>query len=240
MNCRPLENPRPNATIISPANWQRPLLYLITNRLAFRHNPAEQLLLVERAAQAGCQLIQIREKDLPARALREFTQAAIVRAYPHAARVLVNDRLDVALAAGADGVHLRVSSLTVADARSVVQAAGRTDFLLGVSTHSVTEAMQAEAMGADFLVSGPIFDTPSKRAYGPPLGIEKLAEVCTAVRIPTLALGGITRDNFRAPLQSGASGIAAISLFQQPETIETIITEINAFAATLQPPKTAR
>jgi thiamine-phosphate pyrophosphorylase len=209
-------------------------IYLITDRQAFRHNPktseAElrhaQLEAIACAAQAGCQLIQIREKDLTARALCEFTCAAIVRARPHGANVLVNDRLDVALAAGADGVHLRVSSLPVAVMRQAVAQLGLRDFLLGVSTHSLGEAQSAEAGGADFLVCGPVYDTPSKRAYGTPLGIERFAQVCHAVKLPVFALGGIKLENFREPLQRGAAGIAAITLFTDPSSLQQNIRSI--------------
>lgn len=172
-----------------------------------------QLTAIHLAAQAGCQLIQIREKDLSPRALSAFTRQAIAVARPHGARVLVNDRLDVALAAGADGVHLRVSSLPAAAVRAVVMSKGLDDFLIGVSTHSMAEAKVAAAGGADFIVCGPVYDTPSKQAYGAPLGLEHLAEICQAVRIPVLALGGISAENFHEPLQRGAAGIAAISLF---------------------------
>ena len=87
------------------------------------------------------------------------------------------------------------------------------DFLIGVSTHSLAEARAAKNSGADFIVCGPIFDTPSKREYGAPLGLEKFAEVCREVQLPVLALGGITLTNFQEPLKRGAAGIAAIGLF---------------------------
>jgi thiamine-phosphate pyrophosphorylase len=198
-----------------------PLLYLITSRQTLR--PATdppgadewqaQLAIVGEAAEAGCPLIQIRERDLPARRLAAFTRAAIAAAHPHGARVLVNDRLDVALATGADGVHLRASSLSAAEARQLTQGSGRREFLIGVSTHSLTEARAAAAGGADFIVCGPVYDTPSKRPYGPPLGLDRLEEVCRAVSLPVLAIGGITLANFRQPLRRGAAGIAAIGLF---------------------------
>ncbi len=188
-----------------------PLLYLITDRQQFTPHQQHQLEAIAAAAQAGCQLIQIREKDLPARELCEFVRAALARAKPYGARVLVNDRLDVALATGADGVHLRTNSLPVAEVRRVVQ---RQDFLLGVSTHSLSEAQAAAASGADFIVCGPVFPTPSKASYGAPLGLEQLTEICRAVNVPVLALGGLTMSNFAEPLARGAAGIAAISLFK--------------------------
>lgn len=199
----------------------KPLLYLITNRQAFRHKPEtdsgeiwqSQIEAISLAARSGVQLIQIREKDLSTKALIEFTRRAIVVARPHGAKVLVNDRLDVALAAKANGVHLRVNSLPANEVRAVVQKIGLQDFLIGVSTHSMAEARAAEAGGADFIVCGPVYDTPSKREYGEPLGLERLSEICRAVKIPVLALGGINLANFRESLNSGAAGIAAISLF---------------------------
>ncbi len=169
-------------------------------------------------------MIQIREKDLSARALTCFTRQAIAAARPHGAKVLVNDRLDVALAAKADGVHLRVNSLAAADVRDLVRRKGLTDFLIGVSTHSLAEARAAEAGSADFIVCGPVYDTPSKREFGAPLGLEKFAEICLAVTLPVLALGGITLANLQEPLQRGAAGIAAIGLFVRAENLRQLST----------------
>jgi thiamine-phosphate pyrophosphorylase len=199
----------------------RPSIYLITERHAFRDRPdtpAEtlwqaQLTAIHLAAQAGCPFIQIREKDLPARRLAEFVRIALTLAHPFGTRVLVNDRLDVALAAGADGVHLRVNSLPIAAVRAQAQRHGLSDFLIAASTHSLAEAETAVRAGADFIVCGPVYATPSKLAYGPPLGLARLAEICRQVRLPVFALGGITLENFREPLQQGAAGIAAIRLF---------------------------
>src|SRR5262245_44219845 len=182
-----------------------PLLYLITERLAFLRSPEIthadaallQLEVIGKAAQTGCQLIQIREKDMSAKALGEFTRAAIGRARPHGARVLVNDRLDVAMAAGADGAHLRVSSIPAREVRALTAKKGLDDFLIGVSTHSIAEARLAEEGGADFIVCGPVYDTPSKRIFGPPLGLDVFDEICRAVEIPVLAIGGINPSNYR-------------------------------------------
>jgi len=204
----------------------KPLLYLITDRQAFRRSPElssatqSQIEAIRAAAQAGCQLIQIREKDLTAKSLGEFTRAVTSLARPHGARVLVNDRFDVAMAAGADGVHLRVSSIPACEVRAIAETKGAADFLIGVSTHSIAEAKAAEEGGADFIVCGPVYHTPSKLAYGAPLGLDRFAEVCEAVKIPVLALGGINLSNFREPLRRGAAGIAAISLFTDPDKIE--------------------
>ena len=212
----------------------RPLLYLITDRRVFLHSPegaiasAEQLQLetIARAAQAGCQLIQIREKDMGAKTLGEFTRAAIRCARSHGARVLVNDRFDVAMVAGADGVHLRASSIPAHKVRASVVRKGLNDFLIGVSTHSIAEARLAEDGGADFIVCGPVYDTPSKRAFGSPLGLERFAEICRAVKIPVLALGGINLSNYLEPLRCGAAGVAAIGLFTDTGRLEQNIRSI--------------
>lgn len=182
-----------------------------------------QLEAIAQASAAGCQLIQIREKDLSASALAEFTRQAIAVARPHGAQVLVNDRLDVALATKADGVHLRVTSLPARDVRQQVRQKGLPDFLIVVSTHSLAEAEAAEQAGADFIVCGPVFDTPSKREFGEPLGLERFAEICHTVSIPVLALGGINLQNFRETLQRGASGIAAIGLFSNVNTLGSTV-----------------
>jgi thiamine-phosphate pyrophosphorylase len=207
------------------------LLYLITNRRAFLRSPEIthddlarlQLEAIDKAARAGCQLIQIREKDMSAKSLAAFTRSAIERARPHGARVLVNDRLDVAMAAGADGVHLRVSSIPAREVRAVVAKKGLDDFLIGVSTHSIAEARLAEEGGADFIVCGPVYDTPSKTAFGPPLGLGVFAEIRDAVEIPVLAIGGINLSNYREPLRLGAAGVAAIGLFADVENLEQTI-----------------
>lgn len=188
-----------------------------------------QVEAIRLAAAAGCQLIQIREKDLSARALTEFTREAIVAAHPHGAKIFVNDRLDVAMAAKADGVHLRITSLAVADIREVTKSNKLGNFLIGASTHSIAEATQAQTDGADFIVCGPVYDTPSKREYGSPLGLENLAEVCRTVELPVLALGGITLKNFREPLQHGAAGIAAIGLFTDLARLQTVTSTILNF-----------
>lgn len=155
--------------------------------------------------------------------LTTFTRAAIAAARPWGARVLVNDRLDVALAAGADGVHLRVNSLPATDVR---RAISRSDFLVAVSTHSLAQAQAAEKAGADFIVCGPVYDTPSKREFGAPLGLARFAEICRAVSIPVLALGGISLQNVREPLAHGAAGVAAISLFTDGENLPAHVHQL--------------
>jgi thiamine-phosphate pyrophosphorylase len=210
---------------------QPPLLYLITDRRAFLPKPdgdeeacRAQIEIIRLAAQNGVQLIQIREKDLSARALAEFTCQAIAVARPQGAKVLINDRLDVALATQADGVHLRTTSLAPSEVRRVTARRNLNDFLIGVSTHSLAEAQAAQAGGADFIVCGPVFETLSKREYGAPLGLDRFAEVCQRVSLPVLALGGITLANLSEPLQRGAAGIAAIGLFTKAGNLRQLPT----------------
>lgn len=162
-------------------------------------------------AGAGVDLIQLREKDLDSRALLGLVKSSVEAIRGTKTRIVVNDRLDVAIAAGAHGVHLGGHSAPLeAILRHVPE-----DFLVGVSCHSIEEALKAEAGGADYILLGPTFDTPSKRLYGPPLGLNKLSEVADQVRIPLLALGGITVDRVRLCLDAGATGIAGIRLFQE-------------------------
>jgi thiamine-phosphate pyrophosphorylase len=148
-------------------------------------------------------MIQVREKDLPAADL--FALVCKVRdlAAGSKTRVLVNDRLDIALAAGIDGVHLPANGLPAERVRPLIK-------LLGVSTHTVEEAIAAERAGADFIVFGPIFESPGKSA----VGLEPLRKVAGSVKIPVLAIGGITVDNAGEVLNAGAAGIAGIRLFQ--------------------------
>ncbi len=211
-----------------------PLLYLITDRQQFAPHPHRQLEAIAQAAQAAPPqklLIQIREKDLSVRQLREFVCAALTVAKPHGARVLVNDRLDVALAAGADGVHLRTNSLPTEVVRRLIQ---RAEFLIGVSTHSLVEAQAAERGGADFIVCGPVFPTISKASYGAPLGLERFADISQRVKIPVLALGGITMTNYAEPLARGAAGLAAISLFKNLDALGSNIKIVLSSARSPQ------
>ena len=156
--------------------------------------------------------MQIREKSLSARVLYELATRAAAITRGTATRLLVNDRFDVARAAGADGVHLTARSLPV----KVVRAICGDDFLIGVSTHSLETALNARSEGADFIVFGPVFETPSKQIYGEPQGLERLREVTKALEgFPVIAIGGINRENADECFRAGASGIAAIRLFNE-------------------------
>jgi len=172
--------------------------YYVTDR---RHG--DIVAFASRAVRAGVDMIQVREKDLSARDL--FTLVSKIRdlATGTKTRVLVNDRLDIALAAGVDGVHLPSNGLPADRVRPLVD-------VLGVSTHTLQEAILAEEAGADFVVFGPIFDTPGKTA----VGLNPLREVVAAVRIPVLAIGGMTAKTAPEVLAAGAAGIAGIRLFQ--------------------------
>ena len=158
---------------------------------------------VNAAVRNAVDMIQVREKDLEARALYELVCQVRDAAAGTKTKVLVNDRLDIALAANIDGVHLPGNGLPAGRVRPFVR-------LLGCSTHTVDEAVQAERHGADFVIFGPVFETPGKT----PVGLDTLRQVTGSVRIPVLAIGGITRENTEGVLRAGAAGIAAIRLFQ--------------------------
>ncbi len=181
-------------------------LYLITDRSLL--GPGATLpAAVGSALKGGVRAVQLREKDLGTRELLDMAYAlrAITREY--SARLFVNGRVDVALAAGADGVHLGSTDMPLPAAR---RAAGGS-MLIGVSTHSIQEARRAEEEGADFITLGPVYETPSKMRYGKPIGIRPLREVRKEVAIPVFAIGGITRERVEEVVEAGASGVALIS-----------------------------
>ncbi len=179
-------------------------VYAITDRKMF---PEGKFLNgIESALKGGVRAIQLREKDLSPAATLKLAQEFRRLTTKYQARLFVNDRVDVALMSEADGVHLTENSVPVAEVK------GRFPQLcVGVSTHSLESAKKAEAGGADFVTFSPIFDTPSKREYGPPQGLDRLKEVSEGVQIPVLALGGIKRLNVVSVQEAGAYGIALIS-----------------------------
>jgi thiamine-phosphate pyrophosphorylase len=192
--------------------------------------------LIERAclaAEAGVNWIQVRDKNLNARMLHVSTVGIRLVVKELGARVIVNDRLDVAVAAQAGGVHLGRESLPVKELVSWREKEKSSkpvleDFLIGASCHSFEEARAAALDGADYLIFGPVFETPSKMKFGPPLGVERLREVCSDLRIPVLAIGGIDLVNAGKCFDAGAAGIAAIRLFQDAKSAEDLRERIEA------------
>jgi len=206
-------------------------LCYVTDRKAFPGTAETQMRLllekIEDSVGVGVDWVQIREKDLEARVLWELVREA-KRRVAGRARILVNDRLDVAIAAGAAGVHLGERSVRVADAKLFVEAhhaAG--EFLVGVSTHSVEGVLAAQRGAADYAIFGPVFETPSKLGYGLPQGVEKLREVCRSVKMPVVAIGGITAENAKGCVEAGAAGTAAIRLFQDAQDLAAVVTALR-------------
>ncbi|MCC6503292.1 MAG: thiamine phosphate synthase [Deltaproteobacteria bacterium] len=176
-----------------------PCLYLITDRTA---SCAKGLLpTLEAAFKGGVKLVQLREKDLPARELLSLAIEVKALAALYGARLLINDRVDIALLAAADGVHLTSKSYSPKEARSLL-GTGR---LIGVSTHSVEEALKAQEDGADFVTFGPVFHTASKAGMGEPVGIDRLREAAQKLSIPVFGLGGIDESNIKEVATQGAS-----------------------------------
>ena len=166
---------------------------------------------IERQIRSGAvDWIQIREKDLEARELVTLARRVVHLAASAAVKILINSRMDVALAAGAHGVHLPSATPAPSEYRRVAPAS----FLIGVSTHSVAEVKRAEALGADYVVLGPVFDPLSKKTDQVALGLGEFAVCAGAAGIPVIALGGITTAKFAACARAGAAGVAGITLFQ--------------------------
>ena len=187
---------------------QKPIIYLITEGDAdsenFKLKKREILERVRLATENRVSLIQIREKNLTARLLFDLAEAAVEITKETDTRLLVNGRADIALAGGADGVHLPADGLLA----NVVRRSLPSDFLIGVSAHSAEEALDAKANAADFITFGPVFESPGK---GEPHGVEVLNRVCKLVYpFPVIALGGIDESNYERVLENGASGFAAI------------------------------
>lgn len=185
--------------------------YCITDR---KTSEVPILQHIRRVIGAGVDFLQIREKDLPAGELYRLALQARAMARGHSTRILINDRLDIALAADLHGVHLAQASPPADALRARISRKG---FLIGVSTHNRLEVDKALRQGADYLVYGPVFATPSKRQYGPPVTPSALREAVRQSNRPVFALGGIDLHNYPDCLQQGAAGIAGIRLFQRPE-----------------------
>lgn len=180
-------------------------LILVTDRYQTMGRPLVSVLA--QATKAGSVSIQVRERDLPSKELLALADQIRQITGPLEGQLLINDRIDIALSLEGVGVHLRSDSLPVTVARRVVGG----DRLLGVSVHSVSEALQAEAQGADYIVFGPIYETPSKRMYGRPLGLSALEEAAKAVRVPIVGIGGVTAARAHDVRAAGAFGVAVIT-----------------------------
>lgn len=195
--------------------------YLVTDRKL----ASEDFLvrLIRQASEAGVDRIQIREKDLEGRALLRLVRQAMQIAEGRRATVLVNDRVDVALCAPAHGAHLGVSGMPPDVARRMAGP----DFIVGASAHSLEEALEAQAKGADYLFIGPVFSTPSKAAMGEPLGVPRLAAILEQVRIPAYAIGGITPERLPALRRLPLTGVAMISAFVRAPSVPELVRQIQ-------------
>ncbi len=195
-------------------------LYLITDRKLFSSSDA-MLEAVEKALLGGVKAVQLREKDLGIRELLALVYSMRALTARYGAKLFINDRVDITLAVEADGVHLGSTSIPVHAARKASD--GR--LMVGVSTHSLEEAQQAEADGADFITLGPVYETPSKMQYGKPIGIQLLNEAAGKCRIPVFAIGGVTIGRVEEVLEQGASGAALISAILTAEDIQKTTEE---------------
>jgi len=192
-------------------------LLLVTDR--HRTHGRSLPSVLQQAVEAGLPAVQLRERDLPTGELLRLAQEIRAMTSPRAVPLIINDRVDLMLALNLDGVHLRANSLPVADVRRVVGV----DRLIGLSTHSLAEVRQANRDGADYVVFGPIFDTPSKRQFGSPVGLEQLAEACRLSAVPVFAIGGVTGASAPDVLRAGSHGFAVIG---------SILDQEDAAAAT--------
>lgn len=199
-----------------PATPSKPLICYVTDRVSlargiFGDSIQSLIESVGAAVRAGADYVQIREKGMGSRQLLGIVQDAVLTG---PGRIIVNDRADIALAGGAAGVHLSGESAPLSDVVAWLRH-GPAGFLVGASCHSLDQARAAEAGGASYIFFGPIFDTPSKRGFGEPQGLARLEAVCGATRIPVIAIGGVNERNAADCIRAGASGIAAIRLFQE-------------------------
>ncbi len=187
-------------------------LYLITDRKLFKAH-CSMYLEIETVLEAGVKAIQLREKDMPARELLDMAYWMRELTNEYAARFFVNDRVDIALAVKADGIHLGRNSIPPHTVRKI----SGNKLLIGVSTHSIDEAVQAEKEGADFITFGPIYKTPSKLKYGTPIGVDTIKKVKALSSLPVFAVGGIRIERVKEVMDAGADGIALISAIMSAE-----------------------
>ena len=195
-------------------------LLLVTDRHQTNGRPLVPLL--QRALAAGMPAIQLRERDLSAREYVTLAREVQTVMASRRSQLLINDRIDVALALEGVGVHLRSNSLPVSVARQLLGA----QRLLGVSVHAVEEVLSAQSQGADYVILGPIYETPSKQMFGPPLGIHTLEKACRLVRIPIVGIGGVTAARAREMRRVGAFGVAVITAILGTDDVESATREL--------------
>jgi thiamine-phosphate pyrophosphorylase len=198
-----------------------PRLMAISDRLTLGSRPFEDWL--SNLAEAGVDAVQIREKDLADLEVYRLTRRART-ILPSRVAVLVNGRLDVALAAGADGVHLPAAGLPAEPLRRWAEARGDR-IVIGRSTHTIDEVTRARREGVDYVTFGPLFPTPSKAPYGPPPGPEGLRRAA-AEGVPVVALGGIDADAVPVARAAGAAGVAGIRVFQDPGRLQALVARM--------------
>ncbi len=195
-----------------------PKLYLITDRKQ-TYKQRRLVDTVKELLQAGIRMVQLREKDLSAAELYPLARDLRLLTHKYNALLLINDRIDIAQAVGADGVHLGGHSLPIKKTREILGSKA----LIGVSTHSALEAESAQNQGADFITYGPVFFTPSKAPFGPPVGVNSLQTVCNCCKIPVYALGGVKINNTVEIMNSGAYGVSMISaLLSAPDPNQAV------------------
>jgi thiamine-phosphate pyrophosphorylase len=208
-------------------------LYYITDRRQFTGDAREQeqrlLAKIAECAVAGVEYIQLREKDLETRALEDLALKIMAVLGGSRTQLLINGRTDVALACGAHGVHLPANDLSASEVRSIFARVGRSEPVIGVSTHSAREMASAESHGASFAVFGPVFE---KNGSANREGLEQLRRICHRTEaaqppMPVWALGGITLENAAQCIEAGVAGIAAIRLFQQND-VAAIVEKLRA------------
>jgi thiamine-phosphate pyrophosphorylase len=204
--------------VIEPTG--KPVVYLISEGSLTDDNYQQHsdvlVEVISKAVDIRIPLVQIREKNLSARNLFHLACRAAEAADDSATKILINERADIALAAGCAGVHLTATSVRA----SILRRSFPSDFVMGVSTHSLGEAHQASNDGADFAVFGPVFATSGKDR---PVGLERLREVANSLApFPVLAIGGIDSENIDQVLESGAAGFAAIRLLNDPANLERL------------------
>jgi thiamine-phosphate pyrophosphorylase len=201
-------------------------LCLVTDRTLTRGR--DLVTVVGDCLAAGLPAVQVREKDLPAADLADLCRRLRAPTRERGALLIVNDRVDVALAVGADGVQRTTTSLPIDAIRAIAGAR----LAIGASVHSLEDAVEAEARGADWIVFGPIYDTPSKRPYGAPQGLDALAKVAGRLRVPVIAIGGVTAARVGAVRAAGAFGVAAIAaILDQASPADAVRRFLDALAA---------